>query len=318
MGIFSIITRPLGWILSTFYSFTGNYGIAILLFTLVTKLVLLPLAIKQQKSAAQMAKVQPLLAKLQKKYANDKEKLSQETMKVYKEQKVNPLASCLPMLIQIPIVLGLFRVINQPLTYIMHLAKDQVFAIYEYLTNSSLLQLAGVTAANTQNFEIPIARAMSGMIQTISEALNIPGLHEINFKFLGFLDLAARPAAPSLQVLFQFEKLMEYLRSPELPLLIIPLLAMVTTYFQSKVTPTATAGGETASATQMMSSMTVMLPIMTGVFSFMMPAGVGFYWVCSTVFQIAQQLVLNKIYSPSKEGGNIKVEKIDRANGQDD
>ena len=102
----------LGWILQFFYRLVGNYGVAIILFTIFIKLLLLPLDLKQKKSMAKTQKLQPLLNAVQQKYANDKEKLSQETMKLYQKYGINPMSGCLPMLIQLPIIFSLFYVIK--------------------------------------------------------------------------------------------------------------------------------------------------------------------------------------------------------------
>ena len=109
------ITRPLGYIISLIYNFVQNYGLAIILFTIIVKLILLPLQIKSQKAMKKQQKIQPIIAELQKKYANDQQRLQQEMMKVYKENNVSMTGGCLPLLIQMPILIGLYRVIQSPL-----------------------------------------------------------------------------------------------------------------------------------------------------------------------------------------------------------
>lgn len=166
------ITGPMGSILSFIYSFTASYGLSIILFTVFMKIILLPLAIKQQKSMAEMQKIQPLLAELQKKYKNDKEKLNMETMKLYQEHKVNPAAGCLPLLIQLPIIFGLYRVIYRPLTYILNMSQEEIAKVGASLNPP-------INATN----EIAIAEQMKN----------------INLEFLG-LNLAQTPqlSSPSL------------------------------------------------------------------------------------------------------------------------
>ncbi|MBC7765413.1 MAG: membrane protein insertase YidC [Hyphomonadaceae bacterium] len=107
----SLVINPLSLILNTANNWTHDYGATIVVFTLIVRGILFPLAIKQQKSMKEMQKIQPLLAAIQAKYKNDKEKLSQETMKLYQEHKVNPAGGCLPMLVQLPILIGLYQVI---------------------------------------------------------------------------------------------------------------------------------------------------------------------------------------------------------------
>jgi YidC/Oxa1 family membrane protein insertase len=111
--IWNGIVVGLNWLLQAFYNLTGNYGVAIILLTVLVKLILLPLTIKQTRSMIAMQKVQPEIKKLQEKYKDDKEKLSQEMMKFYKENKVNPLGGCLPLILQLPIFFALFTVLRK-------------------------------------------------------------------------------------------------------------------------------------------------------------------------------------------------------------
>ncbi len=121
-----IIATPLGWIMKGCYFVVKNYGIALLLFTILTRLITFPLQIKQQKSSARMAMLQPELEKLKKKYGKNQQKLQEEQMNLYAKAGVNPMASCLPMLITMVILFALIPVIYGPLTYVSNLNKDDV------------------------------------------------------------------------------------------------------------------------------------------------------------------------------------------------
>jgi YidC/Oxa1 family membrane protein insertase len=110
--------QAFGWTLLQFYNIIGNYGIAIIVFTIVIKLLLLPLNIKQTKSMKDMQRLQPELQKLNKKYKNNKEKLNEETLKLYKTFKVNPAGGCLPLLLQFPILIGLYGTLRAPETWV--------------------------------------------------------------------------------------------------------------------------------------------------------------------------------------------------------
>jgi YidC/Oxa1 family membrane protein insertase len=100
--------------LNWFYSWTGDYGVAIILLTVAMRILLIPLTIKQTKSMYEMQEIQPKLKALQEKHKKDKEKLQEETLKFYKENKVNPFGGCLPLLIQMPVFIALFRVLGTP------------------------------------------------------------------------------------------------------------------------------------------------------------------------------------------------------------
>lgn len=309
-NIFTIfITKPLGLILGLMYTITNSYGMAIILFTILTKIILLPLALKQQKAMVEMQKIQPLLAEVQKKYKNDKEKLNEETMKLYKEHNVNPFGSCLPLLIQIPIIYGLFSVINHPLSYILNLSKENIFKIFQFLSDKVVFT-PGINQNNILTYEIEIAKQMIGKVSEIANTIGISTLKAINFNFLGIFNLALKPMAPSMETLYNMQKLTDYLKGEYFPLLIIPILAAVTTYYQSKLTPqTQPQSSQNSEAADMQNSMMKIFPIMTFFFAFMMPSGVGLYWVASGAVQIAQQYFLNKYYTPKIKGGENKVEQ---------
>lgn len=166
MGIFStLITQPLGYIIKFIYEICGqNYGVAIIVFTVLVKLLMVPLSIKQQKAMAKTQKVQPYINELQRKYKNDKDKLSKEMMKIYQENEISPMGGCLPLLIQFPILIGIIQVVYRPITYIL---KMDVTALSKGLD-------LGKTVSSIQ--EIAIAKE----------------LDLINFNFFG-IDLSMMP-----------------------------------------------------------------------------------------------------------------------------
>ncbi len=132
--IWNGIVAGLNFLLQAFYKFSGSYGIAIILLTLLIKLVLLPLTIKQTRSMIAMQKIQPEIRKLQEKYKDDKEKLSQEMMKFYKENKVNPLGGCLPLLLQMPVFFALFTVLRKYIMTPPAIIIGNTFAVFKDLS----------------------------------------------------------------------------------------------------------------------------------------------------------------------------------------
>lgn len=279
-----IITKPLGMILSFIYNITNSYGLSIILFTILTKLLLLPLAIKQQKSIIEMQKVQPLLNEIQKKYKNDKEKLNQEMMKIYQEHKVNPAGGCLPLLIQLPIIYALYRVIYQPLKYMLSFSREQIAAVVEALN----LEIAENLFAQKEIF---IAEQMRIHFDKLNHLEFLKNIKPINFHFLNFINLADAPNMSNINILWIF-----------------PILAALTTYLSSKVTSMSTNSQQQGSqpndqAAQMQKSMLSVFPIMTALITFSLPAGIGLYWIISNIFQIGQQIFLNKYFAPIKKEG---------------
>lgn len=127
--ILGVIAKPLGILLDLLYGFINNYGITIIIFTVLVKLCLYPLYIKQTKSTAKIAEVQPKMEALQRKYANDKETLNIKMAELYKEEKFNPMGGCLPMLIQMPIIMGLFALLRNPMRYMTD--DTMIFAFHE-------------------------------------------------------------------------------------------------------------------------------------------------------------------------------------------
>lgn len=138
--MFSLFATPLGWLMKGCYKLIGNYGLALFVFTLITRLLMLPLSIKQQKSTARMSMLTPELEKLKKKYAKNQQKLNEETMALYQREGVNPMASCLPLLISMLILFSMIPVIYGPLTYVSDLDKDSIEK-----SNNTITQIAVVS-----------------------------------------------------------------------------------------------------------------------------------------------------------------------------
>lgn len=275
MNALAFLAPVLGPVLKFIYQFVDNYGLAIILFSILMKLLILPLNIKQQKSMEEMRKIQPELAKLNKKYQNDKEKLQKETMKLYEQHNVNPAAGCLPVLIQFPIIFALYRVINRPMSYIMGLSVETIRKIVEVMQWDIDVSTNNLLMMN----EIKIAHNMTPEVIAKLGDLVPSGLKSIDFTFLG-LNLAQTPQLNQFDVLW-----------------IIPILAVLTTFLTSKVSmmtqPSATGGAEDTAAS-MNKGMMMMMPLMTGYFCFMMPSGVGLYWIVNNVLAILQQLWFNR------------------------
>lgn len=127
--ILGVIAKPLGWLLSLLYNLIGNYGITIIIFTLIVKTCLYPLYIKQTKSMIAMTSLQPKMQEIQRKYANDQQMQQQKLAELYQTEKINPMGGCLPMVIQMPIVMGLFALLRNPMQYISN--DGMLFAVHD-------------------------------------------------------------------------------------------------------------------------------------------------------------------------------------------
>lgn len=279
MEIFDIINIPLGYLFRFIYLLLQNYGWTLVLYTVVTKAVLLPLTLKQQKSMSKMQAIQPRLQELQKKYQYDQEKLNQETMKLYKEGGVNPMGGCLPLLIQFPLIIALYNIIRSPLSYVIQLGKHGLPTIEA--VHSALTALGSTVQLNDQ---IGIASEMSRYASELAVQFPDANLMHIDFSFFG-LNLAQTPSLSTLS-----------------PLLIIPLLAGLTTFLSSWLSNkmNSQSSAENKDGTQStMQMMTYFFPLMTVFFSFSLPAGLGLYWTLSNIIQIVQQYVIQRFF-PAK------------------
>ena len=136
MAIFDIINQPFSWLMKVFYGWTQNYAIALLLFAILIKLVLLPFSIKQQKNSQKQARLRPKEAAIRKKYQgrSDKatqQKMQQEIMEFYQKEGHNPMGGCLPLLIQFPIIISLYSIVTKPLLWLCDLSSDTISSIFD-------------------------------------------------------------------------------------------------------------------------------------------------------------------------------------------
>lgn len=175
----SVLAKPLGSLLHIIYSMVGNYGVAIILFTLVTKVILLPLTFNQIKSTKAMQDIQPKLKELQEKYKKDKEKLNQKTLELYKEHNINPMAGCLPLLIQLPILFGLFAALRDPVAYVFSgdaaaaaIATSAPFLWLSNLTDPDVLTVSASLPllGNKIPWILPIVAAVSTYFSMVMSA----------------------------------------------------------------------------------------------------------------------------------------------------
>ena len=245
---------------------------------------MLPLTIKQYQGTAKMQKLNPRLEELRRQYGTDKKRLQEETMKLYQEEKVNPAGGCLPLLIQFPILFSLYPVITRPLRYMLGKTVEQVSAIQELFNT-----ITGNTRSFVQEMEIInfFKNTPSAMSQAESANLLVP-TDLINMNFVG-LDLSRTPTySPNL--LFG-EQMAIYL-----PLLLIPIIGVVSTYISGKISMASSAAqsSQNQQASSMGKSMQIFGPVMTLIFSFQLPAGVLVYWIAGYLIQIVQQLFINK------------------------
>ena len=307
----------MGFIIEFIYNLVQNYGFSIIIFTVLIKLILMPLAVKSQKAMRKQQKIQPYMMELQQKYANDKEKLQQETMKLYKENNISMTGGCLPLLIQFPILIGLYRVIQKPLTYLLGVdfkLTETLSRVTDIMTRMTaehadiIGKLSTATAEQVaNNSQIQLSKWVS-----ILNGPNDPWV--INFGFLG-LDLSV---VPSVSVNYILSGKFMYL--DRVLLILIPLIAILTTWLSMKQSQKMTQMPKNAQqdnpAASMNKSMNVMMPIMTGIFTFTLPSGLGLYWIVSNLMQILQQYLLNQYFKKKGDDFDVKIPERNRKNSK--
>ena len=291
--MWDFIAKPFAIVMKFIYETLAfqNYGLAIIIFTLFVKLLILPLTIKQQRSTLMTQKIQPELDRIKESYGNDRQKLYEEQQKIYQKYGVNSMAGCLPMLIQFPIIIVLYQIIRMPLTYISGMAKDAINSLVTIadagLNASNELSIVSFFTKNADKFN-EACQSLSMTAQELSEKL-------INMKFLGIFDLGV---TPRIDFWAWGEDWNIYL-----PLLLIPFVAVGTAYLQQFLTMPRKKKGEKKDPSQgALNIMTKVLPLMTLVFAFILPAGLGIYFIVSNIISMLLTLLINAIYKKKKEG----------------
>ena len=287
------IANLFGYLLNFLYNIFNNYGIAIIIFSVILRIILIPITISQQKTMKKSEKMQEKMKEIQRKYKNNPEKLNQETMELYKREKMNPFSGCLSSIVQIVIILSVFWLVSKPLTYMKKVDSEIVNGYIEEIKNED-----GKAAAYPE-------------IQVIQRKANEDENVNINMNFFG-LDLSKVPN----------QHMNDY------TVYIIPVLYVITSFISIKITngkkkkkkllqleEKTTSGEEKNSQKsaedesleamqEMNNSMTYMIPIMSISIAFIAPLGLALYWLISNILIIVERLIIDKIYEIKEEKEN--------------
>lgn len=272
MAISRWIAAFFGIIIKLIYNLVGkSYGISILLFTLITKIILFPITYKQSKAMENMKKVAPLEKEIREKYKGNKEKTSEELAKMYSEHKINPLGSCLPLLIQIPIILAMFYIVRQPLTYISSMSTDEIKVYMEetMVVGGKTIYKEDYTETQIKNQEIKIAKEKQ----------------IINMNFLG-LNLGDIPQDAVINN-------KDISNKPSKITLLVPILSLLFAILQNKMSQKRSS--MTEEQKQQQKTMNLMMPVLSAYISFIMPVALGIYWLFGNILQIISQLIIDKM-----------------------
>lgn len=299
--MFSFFANIFGYLLNFIYNFVNNYGLAMIIFTLVIKLVMLPLSIKQQKMLKKSSKLQEKMKILQFKYKNDPEKLNQEMMNLYKEEKMNPFSGCFSTIIQFILLISIFYMVRCPLTYMKKVDTETINSYVQQLKDDE----KQVSAAYP---EIDIIREIDYLKEKNPDDENLKNL-SFNMNFLG-LDLSKIPQ----------QNLGDW------TVYIIPVLYILSSFVSIKLTTKMQKTGtknsnsviditedakkedkklvkveetpaeeEYDAMEQTNKMMSWMMPIMSVSISLVAPLGLALYWLVNNITMILERVILNKL-----------------------
>ena len=296
MKLFNFLGSLFGYVLWGAYQLVGNFGVAIILFTLVFKILLFPSSVKQQKSMAANARIQAKQRELQKKYASNKQKYNEEVQKLYQKENVSPFGGCLTSLLPMFVMLGIFYSVSSPLSNVLHINADHINEFSKFIN-----QIPGVVfnggADHYKEIGLMSFFNNSALLDKASGIFTSVEMQKIQsfstgFDFLGLNLLATPQTAGGWTIL-------------------VPVLSLVTSVgsqifmMYSKNSPTSNQQG-------CMKVMFILLPLMTAYFAYIVPCAVGFYWICSNIFGFAQTIIMNKFYSPDLLVARSEAEHIAR------
>lgn len=297
--MFKAIGKLFGQLLLWLFDFAGNYGLAIILFALVVKLIMLPFQLKSKKSMMRTSRMTPRLKELEKKFGNDRQRYQEEVNKMYKEEGVNPMSGCLWSFLPFPILIALYQAIRFPITVMMGVAEELMaeggaifnklaelgYNITQYSSGRNAVAYEQIYQSQfiTQNFE-----AFAGLSDK---------LQELSYRFLG-MDLALVP------------KLLPWNWDPnnmaaEAGLFLIPIVSAVLSWLSMKISQASTP--QTMDQQQSSRTMMMTMPLVSLWICFTMPGIMGIYWISQSVFAIVQDLILNRIF-----GRQLDIEDADR------
>lgn len=294
----TIIGVPLGWLMYGCYWLFRNYGIAILAFTLLTKAVMFPISLLVQKNSIKMVKMKPQLDMLRYQYVDDNDAFLDAQSALYKQEHYNPMAGVIPLLLQLPIILGLLDVVYKPLKHILHLTPELQRAFVEQ-TARLMSVTADALGSTAQLAVVERVRAMPDAFAAIpGSAQAIAQIQNLRMTFFG-VNLAETPSVHTLDALF-----------------LIPVLAglsaFVMCWVQNKVNVLQIEQNKLSQW-----GMTAFMIAFSTFFAFIVPAGVGLYWIFGNLFSIGVMFLCNAVYSPKKYIDYALLDEMKRSAAED-
>ena len=280
--MFSFFANVFGYLLNVLYNLVQNYGVAIILFSIVVKIIMIPISIKQQKSMKKSAKLQLKMKELQDKYSNDPERLNREVMDLYKKENMSPFSGCLSGIVQIILLLSVFYLVRSPLTYMKKVDSN---IINDY----------------TKQIEEQAGKSSYPEIEIIRQKGNEDENVRLNMEFLG-LDLSEVPSQSAT----------------DYKVYIIPALYVISSFISMKITTMMQSKGkkkedvvinqegkeeksELDAVEQANKSMTWFMPIMAISIAIIAPLGLALYWLVNNLLMIVERLIMDNFVKEEEE-----------------
>lgn len=273
--MFEFFANIFGYALNFIYNIVNNYGIAIIIFTIILKAIMIPMNLKQQKTMKKSAKIQVKSKEIQEKYGNDPVRMNQELMDLYKAENMSPFSGCLSSIIQFIVIISIFFVVSRPLTFMKHIDSDTINKYTQEITENNDNQ-------RKNYMEIAIIREKAQQDENVN----------LNMNFLG-LDLSDIP----------IENLSDW------KVYIIPVLYVITSFISMKITSNMNGmnkkeenkveqktddGKEEIAMEEMNKTMARMAPIMSVSISMIAPLGLALYWFVSNILMIIERTITSK------------------------
>ena len=301
-----IILKPFAWLLLFFYQTFSNYGVALILFGLVVKLILFPVSLKSKKSMIQTSMLSGKMQQLQKQYGKDRERYNMEVQKLYEKENVNPMGGCVWSLIPMFLLIGLFAVIREPLVYLMNVPKDMITAV----------SIATGVANEGAYPQIAMAKALTdpAVMAAVKAALGEhgAGLFAMDFSFLA-LDLASIPNWKFWEGGISWNSV---------GLLILVLVSVAVSFISMKVSMATNQMNKTQPANQTMDQtskmMMYMMPLMSLWIGLTIPAGLTVYWIAQYLMTMVQEVICSKMLQKDYEAARIAAEEQARLDKEEE
>lgn len=277
MRLFSFISVPMGWVLKQIsLLFNGNFALAVLVFTLLVNALLIPLSIKSQKASVQQTRIKPKMDALKKKYGSDPKRYNEEVQKLYAEEKVSMSGGCLPLIIRLALMMGVYYAIYSPLQYVLNVDTGIINQAIEAAKD------AGITLAQGRE-QITLIGLIQGGNEALGKIISPDVVSKVNFNLFG-INLTDTPQFGLSLSSIQLNWVIPFAAFAAAMLSSIISLAM-----QKKTNPDAPN----------MAFMMLSMPILSLVIAFSMPCAVGFYWACSSLISGLIQAGVQKWYGPN-------------------